>query len=70
MFGRAVIELVANKQTWNTIGCTLAPKGWSPETPITTGRVVLSQPEMRTAERGHEGGDERRPRRRLWTGSG
>ncbi|WP_405060409.1 hypothetical protein OG474_01875 [Kribbella sp. NBC_01505] len=44
------VELVANQQTWNTIGCTLAPVGWAPEKPIATNRVVLAQPEMRTAE--------------------
>lgn len=44
------VELTANKQTWNTIGCTLAPVGWAPEKPIAADRVVLAQPEMRTAE--------------------
>jgi hypothetical protein len=48
IFGASVVELVANKQSWTAIDCALAPKGWSPETPITDGRVVLSQPEMRT----------------------
>lgn len=50
MFGASVVELVANKQAWSTFNCTLAPKGWSPETPMTATRVVLSQPEMRTAD--------------------
>ncbi|MGW6197918.1 hypothetical protein ACWF0M_17370 [Kribbella sp. NPDC055110] len=50
MFGASVVELVANKQAWSTFDCTLAPKGWSPETPMTATRVVLSQPEMRTAD--------------------
>lgn len=50
MFGASVVELVANKQSWTTIDCTLAPKGWTAETPMTAGRVVLSQPEMRTAD--------------------
>jgi hypothetical protein len=50
MFGASVIELVSNKQPWTTISCKLAPKGWSAETPMTTGHVVLSQPEMRTAD--------------------
>ncbi|MFF1821156.1 hypothetical protein ACFVWG_27885 [Kribbella sp. NPDC058245] len=44
------VELVANKQSWNTIGCTLTPMGWAPEKPIAANRVVLAQPEMRTAE--------------------
>ncbi|MGW6282723.1 hypothetical protein [Kribbella sp. NPDC055071] len=48
MFGASVTELVANKRSWTAITCALAPKGWSPETPITGGRVVLSQPQMRT----------------------
>ena len=50
MFGASVVELVANKQSWSTIACTLAPKGWTAETPITANRVVLSQPTMRTAD--------------------
>jgi hypothetical protein len=49
LFGAAAIELVANKQQWSTISCGLAPRGWSAETPITAGHVVLSQPAMRTA---------------------
>ncbi|WP_410793610.1 hypothetical protein [Kribbella sp. C-35] len=50
MFGASVVELVANKEAWSSFNCTLAPKGWSPETPMTATRVVLSQPEMRTAD--------------------
>ncbi|TCC61811.1 hypothetical protein E0H73_13785 [Kribbella pittospori] len=50
MFGASVVELVANQQSWNRIGCTLAPKGWSAETPIPQDRVILSQPTMRTAD--------------------
>jgi hypothetical protein len=50
MFGASVVELVANKQSWSTIACSLAPKGWTAETPITADRVVLSQPAMRTAD--------------------
>ncbi|MGW5190132.1 hypothetical protein ACWEOO_12805 [Kribbella sp. NPDC004138] len=50
MFGASVVELVANKQPWSTITCSLAPKGWSAETPIATNQVVLSQPTMRTAD--------------------
>jgi hypothetical protein len=50
MFGASVVELVANKQPWSSIDCGLAPKGWSPEAPIAGSRVVLSRPEMRTAE--------------------
>jgi hypothetical protein len=46
----SVVELVANRQPWNTIGCTLAPKGWTPETPIAANRVVLSRPTVRTAD--------------------
>ena len=50
MFGASVAELVANNKPWRTIDCALAPKGWTAETPIAAGRVVLSQPEMRTAD--------------------
>ncbi|MET9274676.1 hypothetical protein [Kribbella sp. NPDC003557] len=49
-FGAPVVELVANKQPWSTITCSLAPKGWSAETPIAANLVVLSQPEMRTTD--------------------
>ena len=46
----AAVELVANKQSWNTIGCSLAPKNWTPETPIAANRVVLTPPTVRTAD--------------------
>jgi hypothetical protein len=49
-FGAPVVQLVANREPWSTIACSLAPKGWSPETPIAASRVVLSPPEMRTAD--------------------
>ncbi|GAA1556578.1 hypothetical protein GCM10009804_11710 [Kribbella hippodromi] len=49
-FGAPVVELVANKQAWRTISCGLTPRGLTPETPIAANRVVLSQPEMRTAD--------------------
>jgi hypothetical protein len=44
------VDLVANRQPWNSIGCTLAPRGWTPETPIPADRVVLSAPTVRTAD--------------------
>jgi hypothetical protein len=50
MFGASVVQLVANKAPWNTIDCTLTPKGWTAETPIAADRVVLSQPKTRTAD--------------------
>jgi hypothetical protein len=46
----AAVELVANKQSWNTIGCSLAPKNWTPVTPIAANRVVLTPPTVRTAD--------------------
>jgi hypothetical protein len=45
-----LVELVANRQPWNSIGCSLAPKGWTAETPIAADRVVLSRPTVRTAD--------------------
>ncbi|MFI7066655.1 hypothetical protein ACIBL3_37045 [Kribbella sp. NPDC050124] len=45
-----MVELVANQQPWNTIGCTLTPKGWTPETPIPPNRVVLSGTTVRTTD--------------------
>jgi hypothetical protein len=49
-YGAPMVELVANRQPWNTIGCTLAPKGWTAELPIAADRVVLSGPAVRTAD--------------------
>jgi hypothetical protein len=49
-FGSPVVELVANKQQWSAIGCTLAPLGWTPVTPIATDRVVLTPPSARTSD--------------------
>ncbi|MEI8411044.1 MULTISPECIES: hypothetical protein [unclassified Kribbella] len=46
----SLVELVANRQPWNSIGCTLAPRGWTAETPIAADRVVLSGPTVRTAD--------------------
>jgi hypothetical protein len=45
-----LVELVSNRQPWNTIGCSLTPKGWTAETPIAADRVVLSGPTVRTAD--------------------
>ncbi|HZX06470.1 hypothetical protein [Kribbella sp.] len=49
-FGAPVVDLVANRQPWSTIDCTLAPKGWTAESPIAANHVVLSKAEMRTAD--------------------
>lgn len=50
VFGGTAVELVANRRAWNTISCALAPRDWTPETPIAADRVVLSQPTVRTAD--------------------
>jgi hypothetical protein len=50
MFAGPAIQLVTNRQPWNTIGCTLAPQGWTPQTPVTAGRVVLTPPSPRTPD--------------------
>ena len=52
LFSGAAIELVANQQTWSGIGCTLAPAGWTPETPVAVDRVVLTPPNVRTSNVG------------------
>lgn len=52
LFSDAAIELVPNRQTWSTIGCTLAPQGWTPEPPLSADRVVLTPPSARTSEAG------------------
>lgn len=49
-YASPMIALVANTQPWSGIGCTLAPLGWSPETPIAADRVVLTPPTARTSD--------------------
>jgi hypothetical protein len=48
--GPAAIELVPNKQRWSMVGCTLAPRGWTPEQPAAADRVVLTPPSARTSD--------------------
>ncbi|HEY9332840.1 MAG TPA: hypothetical protein VIQ79_00435 [Kribbella sp.] len=49
VFAGAMIVLTANSQAWNDIDCALAPQGWTQETPVTTDRVVLTPPLVRTS---------------------
>jgi hypothetical protein len=49
-FSSPVIELVANRQQWSGIDCSLAPLGWTPESPMAAYRVVLTPPRARTAD--------------------
>ncbi|TCM41208.1 hypothetical protein [Kribbella sp. VKM Ac-2568] len=49
VFAGAMIELTANSHAWSNIDCALAPQGWTPEAPVTTDRVVLTPPLVRTS---------------------
>jgi len=48
MFDAPVVQLVANKQTWIPMSCTLVPQGWT----ATPGAelVVLTPPSVRTSD--------------------
>ncbi|ONI77442.1 hypothetical protein BWI15_02700 [Kribbella sp. ALI-6-A] len=49
-FSKAGVQLVSNPEPWNSIACTLSPRGWT-ASPRTDGkRVVLTPPSARTAE--------------------
>jgi hypothetical protein len=50
LFSGAALELVANKGTWSTISCKLAPRGWTEEKPAAADRVVLTPPSARTSD--------------------
>lgn len=49
-FSSPAIELVSNKQQWSRFDCSLAPLGWTLETPQATDRVVLTPPSARTSD--------------------
>jgi hypothetical protein len=43
------VELVANRQSWSGIRCTLVPLGWTLQTPAATGQVVLTPASARSS---------------------
>jgi hypothetical protein len=49
IFSAPNVELVANRQSWSGIRCTLVPLGWSPQVPAPTGRVVLTPTNARSS---------------------
>jgi hypothetical protein len=49
-FAGAALELVPNTKPWSTVACTLVPRGWTPQTPIATDRVVLTPPSVRASD--------------------
>jgi hypothetical protein len=49
IFSAHNVELVANRQSWSGIRCTLVPLGWSPQVPAPTGRVVLTPTNARSS---------------------
>ncbi|MEV8378337.1 hypothetical protein AB0P21_36705 [Kribbella sp. NPDC056861] len=50
------VSLVANKEAWNTISCSLTPQGWTPQQPVGTDHVLLAPPHLRAAELGEDNG--------------
>jgi hypothetical protein len=50
MFAGPALDLVANTKPWSGVACTLVPRGWTPENPIATDRVVLTPPSVRTSD--------------------
>jgi hypothetical protein len=50
MFSGPALDLVANTKAWSSVACTLVPRGWTPQTPIATDRVVLTPPSVRTSD--------------------
>ncbi|MEV6414349.1 hypothetical protein [Kribbella sp. NPDC051718] len=55
-FGAAGVTLVANREAWNNISCSLAPEGWALRAPSDANHVQLAPPTMRTADLGSNGG--------------
>jgi hypothetical protein len=49
IFSAHNVELVANRQSWSGIRCTLVPLGWSPQAPAPTGQVVLTPASVRSS---------------------
>jgi hypothetical protein len=48
LYDTSAVQLVANKQTWNPISCTLVPQGWTAT--ASAERVVLTPPSVRTSD--------------------
>lgn len=51
-----VVSLGANKEPWSNISCALAPQGWTPQRPVKADHVLLTPPNLRTADLGPKGG--------------
>jgi hypothetical protein len=49
-YSATVVQLVTNPKPWNSIGCTLAPLGWTASPQSAAKRVVLTPPSARTAD--------------------
>jgi hypothetical protein len=49
IFAAQNVELAANRQSWSGVSCTLAPLGWTLQTPAATGQVVLTPASARSA---------------------
>lgn len=43
------VELVANRQSWSGISCTLVPMGWTLQAPAVTGQAVLTPASARSS---------------------
>jgi hypothetical protein len=49
IFSAQNVELVANRQSWSGIACTLVPQGWSLQEPAATAQVVLTPASARSS---------------------
>ncbi|MEU4396300.1 hypothetical protein [Kribbella sp. NPDC023855] len=50
MYSAGAVSLVANKETWSNIDCSLAPQGWAAQRATSGDHVLLMPPNVRTAD--------------------
>lgn len=50
MYSAGAVSLVANKQAWSNIACSLAPQGWAAQRATNGDHVLLTPPHVRTAD--------------------
>jgi hypothetical protein len=50
MYSAGTVALVANKESWSGITCSLAPQGWKAQRTAGADHVLLTPPNVRTAE--------------------
>lgn len=60
MYSAGAVSLVANKEAWSNISCSLTPQGWAAKQPVDADHVLLTPPNVRTADLRPDGGLELR----------